>query len=529
MKPSSLARVLAGLLFAAALAPAAAQDEYHHAIRPGDTLIGIGKEMLLRPGNWRQLQTLNQVADPYRLQPGRTLRIPLRLMRRGAASGEISAVSGEASADGQPARLRQAVAGGSVLRTGADSSLSLRLADGSVLTLQPGTEARVKDLKAYGSGNYFTHAFDLLSGQLHNLAAKLRGSGPRYEVSTPGATIAVRGTDFRVAVAPESATSEVLDGSVDVAGARGRLRLTRGYGTRVTAGAAPRAVRLLPAPDLAAAPARVERVLMRVPFAAVRGASRYRAQLARDADFRQILRESQATAPEAKFSGPEDGDYWLRVRAVDDQGIEGLDARMAVTLAARPEPPFAAAPLRKARGLQPEFSWSENTEASHYRLQWARDAAFTDLLQHDTGIAGPRHAAAAPAPPGRYYWRVASTTAQGREGPWSDPIAFDLLPPPAQPEPPKADGETLEFTWAAEPGQSFRLQLAHDAAFNELVQDTDGLKEPMLRLARPAPGEYFMRVQATDADGFVGPWTAPQRFEVPDDSPWYLMFLLVLL
>ena len=529
MKPASLVLTLASLLLCAAPAPAAAQDEYHHAIRRGDTLIGIGQEMLLRPGDWQQLQTLNQVADPYRLHPGSTLRIPLRLMRRGAASGEISAISGEASADGQPARIRQVVASGSVLRTEADSSLSLRLADGSVLTLQPGTEARVKELKAYGNSNYFTHAFDLLSGQLHNLAAKLRGSGPRYEVSTPGATIGVRGTDFRVGVTPGVATSEVLGGAVDVASGRGRLRLNKGYGTRVTAGATPRAVRLLPAPDLAAAPARVERVLMRVPFAAVRGAHHYRAQLARDADFRQILRESQAAEPVAKFSGPEDGDYWLRVRAVDDQGIEGLDASMAVTLAARPEPPFATAPLRKARGLQPEFSWSENTEASHYRLQWARDAAFTDLLLHDTGIAGPRHAAAAPVSPGRYFWRVASTTAQGREGPWSDPIAFDLLPPPAQPEPPKTDGGMLEFTWAAEPGQRFRLQLARDAAFSDPLQDKEGLTEPGLKLPRPDPGEYFLRVQATDADGFVGPWTAPQRFEVPDDTPWYLMFLLVLL
>jgi hypothetical protein len=37
-----------------------------------------------------------------------------------------------------------------------------------------------------------------------------------------------------------------------------------------------------------------------------------------------------------------------------------------------------------------------------------------------------------------------------------------------------------------------------------------------------------MRVRATDPDGFVGPFTSPQKFEVPmPPPPWWLLLLLL--
>jgi hypothetical protein len=36
-----------------------------------------------------------------------------------------------------------------------------------------------------------------------------------------------------------------------------------------------------------------------------------------------------------------------------------------------------------------------------------------------------------------------------------------------------------------------------------------------------------MRVRATDPDGFVGPYTAVQRFEVPAPPPWFLLLFLI--
>jgi hypothetical protein len=54
------------------------------------------------------------------------------------------------------------------------------------------------------------------------------------------------------------------------------------------------------------------------------------------------------------------------------------------------------------------------------------------------------------------------------------------------------------------------------------------LDQPSTSIARPEGGSYFMRVRATDADGFVGPFTRPQRIEVPPKPwPWWPWLLLL--
>ena len=66
-----------------------------------------------------------------------------------------------------------------------------------------------------------------------------------------------------------------------------------------------------------------------------------------------------------------DGDYILRVRAVDDAGLEGLDASKPVTLDARPLPPTQVAPNEGERFYEPQanFAWSAVPDAHGYVLQ----------------------------------------------------------------------------------------------------------------------------------------------------------------
>jgi hypothetical protein len=128
--------------------------------------------------------------------------------------------------------------------------------------------------------------------------------------------------------------------------------------------------------------------------------------------------------------------------------------------------------------------------------------------------------------PGDYVWRAASVRADGDRGPWGDPQRFKLLPAPADPDPPRIDDKQLTFTWPAEPGQTFEFELARDERFEHGVT-TRKLDVPTAVLERPEPGTYFMRVRATDPDGFVGPYTATQRFEVPASPPWWLLLFLI--
>ncbi|MBM3343345.1 MAG: hypothetical protein FJY56_14740 [Betaproteobacteria bacterium] len=148
-----------------------------------------------------------------------------------------------------------------------------------------------------------------------------------------------------------------------------------------------------------------------------------------------------------------------------------------------------------------------------YHLQVAKDAAFKSVVHENKAAKGAT--AAAKLPVGDYFWRVASIRKDGGRGPYGDASVFTLLPPPAQPDPPKIDAYGMEFRWAREPGQTFEFQMATEPKFAKPIM-AQTLSSPEITVPMPNHGTYYMRFRAIDPDGFVGPYTAPQRFQVPE-------------
>jgi hypothetical protein len=177
-----------------------------------------------------------------------------------------------------------------------------------------------------------------------------------------------------------------------------------------------------------------------------------------------------------------------------------------------------------------QFRWTSAAEADRYVLQIAADRAFATVLHEAAELRETNHAPEQMFKPGTYAWRIASVRSDGDRGPWSDPAVFDLLPAPASAEPPAIDDKHLMLRWPAEPGQRFLFQMARDGKF-EKIHTERKLDQPTITLDRPEAGAYYMRVQATDPDGFVGPFTATQRIDVPEPppSPWLFLLLLPLL
>lgn len=97
----------------------------------------------------------------------------------------------------------------------------------------------------------------------------------------------------------------------------------------------------------------------------------------------------------------------------------------------------------------------------------------------------------------------------------------------ANPAPPTIDDANLYFAWSGEPGQVFQLQLAEDPLFANPLAEVESDK-PSATLPRPKPGPYYMRLRATDADGYVGPYTATQRLVVPSPPPPWWTWLVVV-
>ncbi|MDD5295602.1 MAG: FecR domain-containing protein [Rhodocyclaceae bacterium] len=530
------ASLLAALVAAAFAAPCAlAGGDFVYTTREGDNLWDVALRLLKNPADWQVLQKANGVTEPRHMPVGLALRIPQRLLRFDASPAKVAAVRGDARRASGPLEAGTSLAAGEEVATGKDSFVALDLADGSRLVIQPESRLRLTTLQGSKAAGIYRTGLDLQSGRVENQVAKQKDTESGYRLRTPAAVIAVRGTGFRVAAeSDQQARAEVTEGVVNVRGGKGKrvMAVHAGEGLLVASDAriAP-AVALLPAPDLSGVPLLLDRVLMRFSFPDLPGAVAYRVQLAEDEAFRRVLAESVSRSPSAKFSGVPDGKLWLRVRGIADNGLEGRDAVRAVTLKARPEPPFASLPrpAGKVRGETVDFQWTNAEGASSYELQLSDGGNFSRPVQAADGLKATAWQSGKLAP-GNYAWRVASVRADGDRGPYGDAVPFELRPTPAQPEPPAMDGDRMEFTWPAEPGQKFELELARDASFADSASNAVTrmkLAEPRVSLPRFDAGVWFMRVRATDPDGFVGPWTATQSFEVPASRPWWLLLILI--
>ena len=98
---------------------------------------------------------------------------------------------------------------------------------------------------------------------------------------------------------------------------------------------------------------------------------------------------------------------------------------------------------------------------------------------------------------GSYFWRVASIIEKNQvidQGPFSLAQGFSLLAPQAMNEVKDTGQNEMEFTWPAEPGQSFLVQIAEEPDFKKLYLSKE-LDQAKLSIARPEPGIYYIRVR----------------------------------
>lgn len=505
--------LLAGLLVACGVC--AAERELTYVTRPGDTLIGLEHQFLAAQFSWKNLQRHNHVFDSLRMPVGARLRIPEAWLRIEPRVAQVIALQGDVTMDGRTLSLDARVPAGALLRTGAGAFVTLVMPDESRLTVQPDSTARLEHLNGV-SGFAGQHAEVYVErGRVETKVEAQRGPAARYRIRTPSASVTVRGTEFRVgadAIA-HTAQTEVTGGEVafDQAGVRATTALPSGFGVVARAGEpVPPPRPLLPAPSLASTPTRIEQVNFALPFGTVEKAAAYRAQIARDTDFKDVVTEGKFVSSPARFSDLPDGAYWLRVRAIDAEGLEGFDANQAFELRARPVAPAVQLP---ADGV---LAWDGAPEAARYRLQIATDESFAHLMV-DRDVAARE---AAPAlPPGRYAWRLASLRENGERGPWGVAHAYVVQPVPG-PVTLTTYNQRLRFAWPTVPERIYDVQVARDAAFSDLLVN-QRIGEAALTMPAPANGTYYLRLRASAPDGTVSPWSGTQILRSVLILPWW--------
>jgi hypothetical protein len=510
-----------GLIVLLAGLPGLAND-WTYRIRPGDTVWDLSGKYLRKDVPWQRLQAHNRIADPHRIPPGTLIRLPVAWLKVQPAKATVVGVIGDASAvdaRGQRSKIVQGMALGigTTLLTSADASLTLQFADGSRLLLHGGSELKLDKLSAYGATGMIDTRMRLPKGRTSSEVKPLRGSGSHYIIETPDLMSSVRGTHFRVGSDGDESQIEVTEGRVQVDGAGRKLLLRPNQGTVNAADGTPAAKSaLLVEPAALELDATQRPMLLR--WAAVSGAQRYRVQVGGTAAFPYLLHDRVVTDLQDSIDGLPDGSHYIRVRAIDAQGIEGRDAviEAQVTLS----PPFAIETVDRSQVdvEQPRFRWATMGPGVRYHFQLAGAGGFEQPLLDLPDLPATELRSPQVLPPGDYAWRIAAIDREGRKSRYNDMVRFVVLPPAAGPvvsgDSDASDRRALHLRWpAGQAGQQFRFQLSAKADFSVLTVDRT-LAENQIALPRLGTGTWHARVQVIDSDGYARPFGPGQSFKV---------------
>ena len=141
------------------------------------------------------------------------------------------------------------VGAGDRIRTGPSSSAVLVFFDGSVTVLEARTKVTLVQLSSREDGGERVIVLHQWLGRTFSRVQHLPDRASRFEVESPTAMMAVRGTQFVVAVEDDGTTNVVvLDGAVRVTAQEATVSVLAGQGTTVWPEQPPAPVRLVSVP-----------------------------------------------------------------------------------------------------------------------------------------------------------------------------------------------------------------------------------------------------------------------------------------
>lgn len=388
-----------------------------YLVRPDDTLFDLADRYLLSYDDWRLLRKINHVPDPYRLPIQSRLLIPTARLKQTLLDARIVAVRGsvEQSSHGDdwlPLAAGDVLHEGNQVRTGRAAFVSMELPDGSHIVLPSNSVIDIRRLRMTLLTNALERRFELKQGEVSAEVIPMTKPSDSFQIVSPSVVAGVRGTHFRVnyQADSDSTTVEVLNGkvAVDAAGngvsRNSEMLVAAGYGNVTRSGSLPGAtVKLLSAPALVEPGKLQDTATVAFDLTPVDGAHAYRTEIATDAGFLDLVRDTDTSATHSAFENLPEGDYFVRVSAIDANGIDGLP--QIYTFEHRQNQITVSTAPSLDNGYTFRWYIGRTQTPSRYRFILSRYADLHAPLI-DLPNVGAGKISVSAMPPGQYYWTV---------------------------------------------------------------------------------------------------------------------------
>ncbi|HET8802206.1 MAG TPA: FecR family protein [Marinobacter sp.] len=503
-----------GSAVASSAAPSATAPEWVYTLRPGESFSEVAGDLLSsRYGPGRLLQ-YNDIDNAATLGEGDRIRIPLAWLKRQPDPARVASVSGAvqliSGVDGQ----KRPLIPDALIRVGDEiissaGTATIELADGSEVRLSPESRLIFNRLTQYGRSGMIDTRLRLNRGEVHTRVKPVIEGGSRFEIETPSAVAAVRGTAFALQTSASGTSLQVTRGVVDF-GAPGKVRrIPAGYGASVsTDGSHSLSIRQLPpAPQVNPLPPLLTSLPTELTWAPSR-APMHQLDIFESGTGRWV--ESRAvTGNDYDISLLDNGRYEIHLAALDARGIAGMPAVVPVEvgLQARKADLVSPADGGSVNDDMPEFRWTLNGSNEVARVEIAEEESFRELVTASEWAPETSALPARPLSPGQYYWRVV-TEAGGTSVATTEPrklVVNGTLPPVRIISINYLDSQVRVFWEKVETASNYRLQLSEEPTFSNIIKEAT-LPETTAAL-RLIPGRrYFVRLKALSEGPLESRW-----------------------
>ena len=396
-------------------ASAALAADYIYEVKQGDTLFSFGRAYLVDANAELTLQKLNHIANPRVLPTGKVLHIPRHLLRDEMTQASVASFAGPVTLADHghtlPVHTGVKLDEGAEIETGRNAFITLRLSDGTVVSLPSQSKLRLTHMRRVLLTGSVERDIELEQGRVESGVTHMHDPNSNFRVTTPITVSAVRGTQFRVAYSPENASAamSVVEGKVAVGRSAGDTPTLApaGFGIASTAAGDSGPVALLPSPALVD-PGKVQSgEELHFALAPLAGAQSYHVQIARDAGALDVIGEATSASPDFTLPAVKAGSYFLRVTALDGRGLEGLPDTFAFERVHNAVSAAASA-SGKGRNRRYQFEWQAVADGQpHFHFRMVRKGDAAAPIADETGLTGTS-LALTNLPPGDYEWQVAS-------------------------------------------------------------------------------------------------------------------------